>query len=362
MSKVYFQGININHTDDDLKNKVKELFLKVNNNCSWLQAGDRVLIKPALNSPHPYPSTSDPLTVHAIAEVLIQKGAQVIVGDQSGIEYVLQDKTGVIHGSTVSNFHKSAMSKGSELKYVGFEDRKWDEGFYNFQTERTASWNNGFYITKWIQEVDHIISIPRLSTHSQAGVTLGFKNMVGLLREDSRVEFHANGPFSSFINNLAKKADISTKDDKKDAFFEKIVEISLAVHDKLRCTFFTGTRAQTTFGPDRYISFSGQNIFPAHVLTPDTGLLIASTDQVAAEMGALVFLTQLYKETPWKNKLIHKLMLWINGQAKELGERSLQKNPFIKHAVNLGIGHAEITGEYIDVPDKLQDKLKLNLK
>ena len=30
-------------------------------------------------------------------------------------------------------------------------------------------------------------------THSQAGATLGFKIMVGLLREDSRMEFHANG-------------------------------------------------------------------------------------------------------------------------------------------------------------------------
>ncbi|MBU2565930.1 DUF362 domain-containing protein [Patescibacteria group bacterium] len=355
MSKVTFQGIDKDISPDEFKCKVEELFLTVNNDCSWLQRGDRVLLKPALNSPHPYPSTSDPVTLHIIADLLIQKGAEVIVGDQSGIGYVLQDASGKKYGSTITNFYKSGMSKGSKLKFIAFEDRKWDEGFYNFKTERTQSWEDGFFVTKWIQEVDHIISLPRLSTHAQSGVTLGFKNMVGVLREDSRIQFHANGPYASFIRKLAKGSLLKMEDDKRDSFFEKIVEISLTLHDKLRCTFFTGTKAQTTFGPDRHVSVGDQGLLPAHIISPETGLLIASSDQIAAEIGALSFLTYLYKQTPWQHKSLHKLMIWINGQAKELGKQSVVENPFIKHALSLGIGDPNISATYNDVPNDIQE-------
>jgi hypothetical protein len=70
--------------------------------------------------------------------------------------------------------------------------------------------------------------------------------MVGMLREDSRMEFHANGPYNDFITNAAKGSALSTQDDRTNTFFEKIVEISDAVRDKLRFTLFVATQAQTT--------------------------------------------------------------------------------------------------------------------
>jgi Domain of unknown function (DUF362) len=94
---------------------------------------------------------------------------------------------------------------------------------------------------------------PSAAEHQQPnrGATLGFKIMVGLLREDSRMEFHANGPYNNVIKNAAKGSTLSPKDDESGTFFEKIVEISGAIKDKLRLTMVVATEAQTTFGPDR---------------------------------------------------------------------------------------------------------------
>ena len=87
------------------------------------------------------------------------------------------------------------------VEFIAFEDKGWNH-FKKFKPKNSA-WDNGFYITKVIDEVDHIINLPRISSHIMAGVTLGTKNLVGLLREDSRIEFHNDGPWPFSINYFA---------------------------------------------------------------------------------------------------------------------------------------------------------------
>lgn len=353
-SQLFVQGVQKNADPEILKAAIKDVFLNSTDQLSWLKPGDLVLLKPAINSPDPYPSTTHPFSISVITNILREHGARVIIGDQSGVEHVVHGPKGIIKGNTRKNFEASGMSKDAHAAFMSFEEGGWEEGFHHVESEQTKSWQHGFYITNWIQKADHIINLPRVSAHAQAGVTLGFKNLVGLLREDSRLEFHANGPFNSFITKAAKNSGITVQDDKTNTFIEKIVEISSAIKDKLRLTLFTATQVQTTLGPDRHVL----PFLSSHVVTPETGLVFASSDPVAADLFAIVYLTELYQsETPITQKLIQKILCSANGNIKELGSIRAADHPFIKHALALGLGKTDAETHYSNVSDELANKL-----
>lgn len=350
---LYVDVIKKNTPKNILHKKIKEVFLKSTENLSWLKKGDKVLLKPALNSPDPYPATTSPDSIKVIHDILVERGAEVIIADQSGIEHVQHSPDKVI-GSSKNNFIKSGMGKELEGKFTGIETLGWDKGFYKFKNEKTTSWKDGYYVSKLIKDVDHIINLPRISTHAQAGVTLGFKNFVGVLRQDSRMEFHADGPFFQAFKMYTKKTSDASGIKKCDTFFQKIVEISESVRDKLRLTLFVGTKAQVTFGPDRKVMKG----FTSKVVEPDKGLIFASVNQISAEVFAISYIKYLYEKYAGSSKLMQKILVCMNGQIKELGKESVWQNQFITHALKLhptdknikvtNLGNNEIDKEILD--------------
>jgi uncharacterized protein (DUF362 family) len=354
---VFADGVLIESINDSLSDSIKDVLIKSSNNLEWLSKGDMVLLKPALNSPNPYPSTTHPLAVKVVREVLIERGAEVVVGDQSGLKDVLQDNTGVVHGKTQDNYVKSGMGRVDD-RFISFESEGWDEGFYHYQSKHTNSWPNGFNVTKWIKKVDHIINLPRLSTHSQAGVTIGFKNMVGILRDDSRMDFHANGPFNNFIKNEAHGSKLKSVDDGSDTFIEKIVEINDSVKDKLRVTLFVATKAQTTFGPNtNAVQFGKLEIGKAHIVELKPGIVFASNDPVSAESFAITLLKDLRKSLPTIPKLSSKLLLFSNPNITKLDKTPVRNMTFIKHAIDIGLGEMPVKIVYNNVPSNIKDRL-----
>lgn len=342
---------------NSLVSEIEDLFLKSTNNLEWLSPGDVVLLKPALNSSYPYPSTTYPLAIKVITGILEDKGAKVLVGDQSGIRSVLHYPEGVIRGKTRDNYIKAGMGALKD-NFIGFEEEGWDEGFIHHHSSRTPSWPDGFYITRWVAEADHIISLPRLSTHTQAGATLGFKNMVGCLREDSRMEFHANGPYNYFIKFNARKSHLKSVDDHSGNFIEKIVEISDALKDKLRLTLFVATKAQTTFGPDaQSLEFGKLKLARAYVIKLKPGLIFASQDQVTVESFALTILKYLRKSLPLQARLYERLILFSSNNAIKLDKIPIWNHPYVKHSINLGLGEIASKIEYKNVPVNLQHNL-----
>ena len=160
--KVFVEGIERGNDNAALKKVIKDVFLKSTNNLEWLSKGDLVLLKPALNSDNPYPSTTHPLAISVISNILTEKGADVVVGDQSGLGQVVQDDIGVIRGHTRDNFVKSGMGNSEENNFISFESRGWNKGFIHHKSDKTPSWPNGFYATICIEKADHIINLPRL--------------------------------------------------------------------------------------------------------------------------------------------------------------------------------------------------------
>jgi uncharacterized protein (DUF362 family) len=114
---------------------------------------------------------------------------------------------------------------------------------------------------KVIQEVDHIVLMPRCSRHLLLGSSLGLKNAVGYWRTDSRLEYHK---IASTIQE--KTADANTVK---------------CLRDKQRLTLTAATQILTTLGPD-----------DGFVAKPETGLVIASESVVAHDMVSLAWLLE----------------------------------------------------------------------
>jgi uncharacterized protein (DUF362 family) len=118
-----------------------------------------------------------------------------------------------------------------------------------------------------VNEVDHIILMPRCARHVIAGSTLGLKAAVGWWRHDSRLAYHYKGA----------------------RLPEKTAEANLVptLVDKQRLVLTSATKVVSTFGPDN-----------GHVQVPDTGLIIASPSIVAHDMLSLSWLLENYRLTP----------------------------------------------------------------
>jgi uncharacterized protein (DUF362 family) len=325
---------------------------------SRVKYGDKVLLIPALNSDEPYPATVHPLAVSVMVDVLREAGADVTVACLSGIEYVLQAMEGVSKGTSLGCATKSGMLSPG-IKFVGCEDLGWEDGFTLFKDPRATHWPDGFHITRLVAEADHVVMASRLSTHGMAGVTLGIKNLVGLMRMDSRMQFHRQGPMYWFMVLQALGSSLKPRKGPVPDFFEKIAEIGLPIQDKLLGSLLVATKLQTTMGPNAHLmEVGGMGFFKSYVDEPETGLVISSNDMVAADAVAYAFLAERYKHTPLGSRLVQKLLVAVNGQIKELGKRGVYGDRVMAHALSIGLGDLVASLETYGVPDDLRDALR----
>jgi len=235
---------------------------------SWLNKGDRVLIKLALNSGNPYPATSDPWALDCLLKVLKEHGAtKIFVGDQSGVRNVFWNSQGQVRGTSRAFAQSSGLLSVIErngASPVFFEER----GYPTYIETAPAAehhWKQPMRITSFVNEVDHIIYLPRVGSHGLADVSSGMKIGVGFLREDSRKLFHQGGE-----NFYAMYSEIS-----------EVPEIK----SKLRLTVSSGRSVMTLIGPDA-----------GHVVEPESAPIFASESLFANEIFAYAFL-QYTRET-----------------------------------------------------------------
>jgi len=146
----------------------------------------------------------------------------------------------------------------SEAEPCFFEEYGWD-AYVPANPGGDHHWKNPVMVPATIGQVDHIIYLPRVSSHILAGNTLGLKLAVGFLRGDSRGEFHRGG--KQFY-----------------AMYEEINQIR-PIASKLRLILSSGRSILTLFGPNE-----------GPTAKPDYGLIVASEDLLAHEMLAYAWL------------------------------------------------------------------------
>ncbi len=227
----------------------------------WLSRGDAVLVKIACNSGNIHPAVTSPGAVAAVVGLLRDRGAgPVYVADQAGVEHVRLTAEGRV-GSTRelmarNGLLQAAQAAGAEV--VCFDDQGW-EGYVRAEMWPGSRWGEGLWLPRMLQQVDHVINLPRLGAHALAGYTCGIKNGVGWLRDDSRRLLHQQG----------------------GAFYERLAEIWHAplLRARLRLTLTLADAVLTNIGPD-----FGAEVFPPGCLA------VAATDLVAHDHLAAALL------------------------------------------------------------------------
>jgi hypothetical protein len=172
------------------------------------------------------------------------------------------------------------------------------------------------------------------------------------------MEFHANGPLNRFIIRSAKGSTLTSSDDGTGTFFEKIVEISDAIRDKLRLTLFLATEVQATFGPDRYgIRMGPIGLGRSYIVRPDPGLVFGSADQIAAEAMALAVLKDAKRSLPLLPRCLQRMILFQNPYVQNVDRTDVRDHPFIRHGMKIGLGEMPCEMVFEDVPDEVQKRL-----
>jgi uncharacterized protein (DUF362 family) len=321
---------------------------------SWLYKGDSVLIKPVNNSGEKYPATTHPESIAVMVRLLKEKGAgRVIVSDMAGVQHLkLTSKSlkGSTRGLMMKNgILQAAVSAGAEMYFP--EESGWN-AFLEDGPQKDTCWKNGIMVPKILNEIDHIILMPRAARHALAGCTLGLKAAVGYMRHDSRLEYHH---------------DAST-------LFEKHVGINTlpAIKSRLRLILTTATKMLVTFGPDN-----------GKIYEPETGLVIASTDIIAHDMVSLawleigrdkdpagwpVLINDPYESSDATVDMMNRAVVYMLGGIGEAGSaqklmrynvRSIWEDPTLNAAFKI-FGHVPkvvIENTSNSVPPSLVDKL-----
>jgi uncharacterized protein (DUF362 family) len=161
----------------------------------FINKGSTVLIKPNLNTGDPHPASTNPEVVYEVINLIKKQDPyRIIVGDRSG--YWLD----TIDCMQQSKIYDAAVSAGAEV--YPFDDEEW----VKVNPKMAQNWENGFRIPKIVNDVDYIISIPVLKTHSIANFSIAIKNWVGILYPKDRTSnLHPyNSNKTVFGNKLAE--------------------------------------------------------------------------------------------------------------------------------------------------------------
>lgn len=150
----------------------------------YISKGDKVLLKLNLlmKKKPEEATTTHPVFTKALAKVLIDYGATVIIGDSPGGPFSERMLQGVYR---VCGIDEIAGETGAKL---------------NYNTNAVAVSNpEGKYlkqltVTEMIRDVDKVISVSKLKTHGFAVFTGAVKNMFGIVPGLIKAEYHLTMP------------------------------------------------------------------------------------------------------------------------------------------------------------------------
>ena len=164
----------------------------------YVKNGTKVLLKANLlmkKTPETA-TTTNPVFVQALAEILINAGAVVTIADSPGGPYTINMLKGVYEAS---GMREVAEKTGATLNYdVSYESQPCKNGLIS----------RSFEIIKPATDADIIISVAKLKTHSFATYTGAVKNLFGVIPGTYKAEYHLRMPtieqFSDMLVDLCE--------------------------------------------------------------------------------------------------------------------------------------------------------------
>lgn len=150
----------------------------------YINKGDKVLLKINLVMAKKPESaaTTQPEFLQALTEILIEYGAEVLIGDSPGGPFNELSLKNIYHVCGINNVIKNCSAK------------------LNFNTDTNEVSNPSALILKrltvvdMLNDVDKVISVARLKTHGMMKMTGATKNMFGIIPGAMKAEYHLNRP------------------------------------------------------------------------------------------------------------------------------------------------------------------------
>ena len=211
----------------------------------FLAKGPKVLLKPNLMMPKPagFPANTHSLFIRAVAELFLEKGAEVTIGESAA-------------GSQAGTSFTKASLKASGLEAIAAEIGARLVNFDLGDATRLPVRNPyvpRIPVARPVLDADLVVSLPKLKTHTYANIVTGaVKNMYGTIPGQVKADFHRLAP-------------------RPAEFFTVIRDLYGLIRPGL--TIFDAVEAMEGNGPSA-----------GSLVTP--GLIIASADGVAADAVA----------------------------------------------------------------------------
>jgi uncharacterized protein (DUF362 family) len=222
---------------DDIKSSVEKCLELLGGLGKAVQARDKVLVKPNFNSPDPYPGSTDLDFFRAILDLLLDAGAQVVVGESAG---------GIWRptSNTVQKLGVPRMLQEMGIDFIAFDAGETDW----VEVPIAGEFLHRVTVPRAAYEADRLVYLPCMKTHNLARFTLSLKLSMGLVHPGERRGFH--------MGHLE----------------QKVAEINLFRQPDL--IIMDGRKAFVSGGPAK-----GEEV--------DPGIIMASGDMVAIDLEAL---------------------------------------------------------------------------
>lgn len=248
--------------------------------------GDVVFLKPNCNSGDDYPYSTQGRMIEKVGGWAWDLGAsRVIVGDRSFYGYSA--------GQTLTNMNNNGVADAAEAigaELIAFSN---DDEWLEITEDEADLWSGGFRYPRVVVEADVIVNLPVMKTHFIAGFTMSMKNMIGLCHPEDRAR----------TGNL----------DYHSQLHRKIAQLNQHITPTLH--LLDGWQACVRGGPTPWDGAGG--------LVASPGVVICSTDRIAADVTGLAVLKQ------------------FAATGEEVLDYGAWEHPQIEAAIEAGVG---ITG------------------
>ena len=159
-----------------------------------LRPGATVLLKPNIVSPRPPDCVvcTHPAIVQAMAEVVHDAGARLIVADQPTYSFAKQ----AAEALRPTGYFEALADLPAEIAFLGRDG-------YDLVPVTSPLRLPTVHIARLAREVDVVVNLAKCKTHVQATLTLALKNMFGAVAPRDRMRVHARGAYEELAAALA---------------------------------------------------------------------------------------------------------------------------------------------------------------
>lgn len=161
-----------------VKNNVRQILSALGGLQQIVRPGSSVLIKPNFVAPFPHAVTSFEI-LEAIVEEVKHCGGRPIIAESSGFEFDTE--------TTFKVLGAYEFAGRNQVELINLDTCEFTSVKLKHPLLRELR------LPKLLQQVDVIINVPKLKWHSLTNVTIGTKNLFGLIERESRRKIHALG-------------------------------------------------------------------------------------------------------------------------------------------------------------------------